>query len=260
MIDQRLEALITRTAQNIGYPPTPDLTARVVARVSGRTKSPDSSPLAPLGRGLGSAAGLRPALGLVLVVAALVLVAALAIAPTRDAIARLFGVEGSKIEFLPTPLPGETATPFPTPLLQGVFEPIELEDVTDRAGFEPALPDVPEPRQGSEIVFYGRQAVVVHHYEDFDLWQTRLDQYAGFGKGLPEGGEVVEAKVGGVPGRWVTGAPHIVYYYTLSNVVFQDSQRTVERNTLIWRTDAFFYRIETDLPLAEALRIAETLP
>ena len=36
--------------------------------------------------------------------------------------------------------------------------------------------------------------------------------------------------------------------------------RTVSRDTLIWRTDFAFYRVETTLSLDEAIRIAETLP
>jgi hypothetical protein len=43
-------------------------------------------------------------------------------------------------------------------------------------------------------------------------------------------------------------------------VAIPESFRQVDRSTLIWRTDAAFYRIETDLPMEDAIRIAETLP
>jgi hypothetical protein len=43
-------------------------------------------------------------------------------------------------------------------------------------------------------------------------------------------------------------------------VYHSESDRVVERNTLVWRTDTFFYRIETNMSLEDTLRIAETLP
>jgi hypothetical protein len=249
MTDRSLEALLIRTARDIEYPETPALHALVAEAIS--VPEPLRAP----------ALVRRPAFGLALLVVAIALVAALAIAPSRDAIARLFGVEGSRIEFLPTPLPGETATPFPTtaPMRGEAIEPHELPA---RAGFEAMLPDVPDARLNSVLVFYGGQAVAVHRYPEFDLWQTRLDMKAdtGFGKGVPGDGYIEEVEVGGFDGVWVSGAEHYVYYFDACGQAYRDSQRTVDRNTLIWRTDAFFYRIETDLQLADALRIAVTLP
>ena len=249
MIDRNLDRLLTETARGVVYPPAPNLSLRVLAAI--REPAPRRS-----------LATRQAFVGLVAV--ALLVLAALAISPSRDAIARLFGVEGSKIEFLPTPLPGETPSPYPitagTAQPGGVVTEIALDDIPDKAGFEPALPGVANERLGSTIVFYAGQPVVMHHYGDFDLWQTQLRQDAGFGKGVPEGGVVEEVEVGGVPGVWLTGAEHYVYYYTDTGFTVSDSQRLVERSTLVWRTDAFFYRIETDLALEEALRIAETLP
>ena len=263
MLDRTLERLLTATARDVTYPAPPDLSARVLAATAmepSAPRIPDS--LSPLGRGVGRGAGARRAFA-ALVAAMLVLLAlTLAVAPTRDAIARLFGVEGSKIEVLPTPRAGESPTPIAAGVVQtnGRGAPVALEDIEERAGFGPALPNVPDPRLGSSVVFYAGQPVVMHHYAAFDLWETRLRQEAGFGKGLPESATAEEVEVNGVPGVWLTGAPHYVYYYTQTGFVVADSQRLVERNTLVWRTDAFFYRMETDLPLEDALRIAETMP
>ena len=251
MIDRSLERLLSETARAIEYPATPDLSARVVASL----RAPVPSRVAPM----------RPAFGLALLVAALVLVAALAISPSRDAIARFFGVEGSKIEFLPTPLPGETATPFPTAVVNPTPDPltvpgVDLERLPELAGFVAALPEVTDQRIESNLLFYGRDPVVVHRYPGFDLWQSRIEGFASFGKSVRPDGSVDEVEVGGVPGLWVTGAEHIVSYSDSGGAHIPASQRIVDRSTLIWRTDAFFYRIETDLSLEEALRIAETLP
>ena len=49
-------------------------------------------------------------------------------------------------------------------------------------------------------------------------------------------------------------------YVDESGIASQESSRMVERSTLIWRTDAALYRLETDLPLEEAAAVAETLP
>jgi hypothetical protein len=69
-----------------------------------------------------------------------------------------------------------------------------------------------------------------------------------------------EVTVSDVPGVWLSGAPHFVYYFAPGGEEYLDSRRTVSVNTLIWRTDAFFYRLETDLARDEAIAIAETLP
>ena len=264
MIDRSLERLLTGAARDTAYPRTPDLSARVVASAAGRS-SREGGPLAPMGRGIGRGAALRPTLSAVLVAAALVLIAALAISPTRDAIARFFGVEGSKIEFLPTALPGETATPFPTAVptsspRAGVYPNVDLFELEALAGFEPALPAVLESRAQSTVYFYGDDAVVVHTYPSFDLWQSHLQGHASFGKQVRPEGTVEELEVGSVPARWVTGAEHIVSYTDRNGAHIPASQRVVDRSTLVWRTEAFFYRIETDLSLEETLRIAETLP
>jgi hypothetical protein len=51
-----------------------------------------------------------------------------------------------------------------------------------------------------------------------------------------------------------------VEYVDENGVASQESSRMVERSTLIWRTDAALYRLETDLSLDDAVTIAETLP
>jgi hypothetical protein len=251
MIDRSLERLLSDTARGVEYPATPDLSARVVASL----REPVALHVAPR----------RPAFGLALLVTALVVVAALAISPSRDAIARLFGVEGSRIEFLPTPAPGITPTPFPTAVPTsspppGVIPGVDLNTMTELVGFDAALPVVAEERSQSTVYFYGGDGVVLHTYPSFELWQSRLQGHASFGKQVRPDGTVEEIEVGDVPGLWVTGPEHIVSYSDRNGAHIPASQRIVDTNTLIWRTDAFFYRIETDLALEETLRIAETLP
>ena len=249
MNDDALERRLATTAAAVTYPATPDFASRVVSRLS--TPAPRRAPFPRL----------TP--GYVLAAVVFLLVLALALNPSRDAIARFFGVEGSKIEVLPTPAPGVTPTPFPTPDAGSpgrVIDPVVLADLPRLAGFAATLPRTTDPLLHSALIFYGDQPVVVHYYGRFDLWQTRLPQDASFGKLIEPDSIQEDVMVNGVNGIWLSGGEHFVRYFNPDGSVASGSSRIVYRSTLIWRTDAFFYRIETDLALEEALRIAETLP
>ena len=248
MTDQTLERLLASTAASVEYPATPDLRAAVASRIAGA----DAAEARP---------GWRPSFALAALLLA-VIVAAFAVAPSREAIGRFFGVEGSKIEVQPTALPGTTATPpptVPTGTYQGL-RPVSLQELRGMMPFPVALPDTGERLWQAYHVSYGGQPVAVLSYESFDLWQTQLRQEAFFAKGIAPDSILVETEVGDETATWLSGPSHTVAYYAAPNVVIAESFRQVERSTLIWRTDAAFYRIETDLPMEGAIRIAETLP
>jgi len=203
-------------------------------------------------------AGLRlsPMAAALLLLVALGVAAAL-VPPSREAIARFFGVEGSRIERLPD----NSGTLLPPPqAVAGIATPVSVADATRRLGFEVALPQTGEALRQAYLVFYRNQGVAVLDYGSFELWQTQLNQGASFGKTVDSSALLQQVSVRGRPANWLSGNGHAVYYILPAGEVVQGSVRTVERNTLIWRTPHAFYRIETDLSLAEALRIAETLP
>ena len=138
--------------------------------------------------------------------------------------------------------------------------PSTLEDAAALAGFEPALPNGEEPN-AVYTVDYGESTGIILRYDDFDLWQVDGGTFEGsFGKEVPATGSIQDLIVNGVPATWISGGPHFVEYVDENGVASQASSRLVERNTLIWRTDAALYRLETDLPLEDAVAIAETLP
>jgi hypothetical protein len=204
-------------------------------------------------------------------VAVIALAAALVVEPSREAIARFFGVQGSRIEVLPaeafpTPMPapqsGGPAIPRPLSLLvrSGIAEPKPLSAVAAETGFQPSLPPAFGPPQQAYVVRFGSDRVAALEYETFELWEAQLEGSANFGKGVSPDGVLVETSVRDQPAYWLSGAPHFVSYNDRNGRYIDASSRLVEGSTLIWRTEYAFYRIETSLSMEEALRIAETLP
>ena len=250
MDDRTLELTLTRGAASLPYPPTPRLRGRVLAAIA-------AAEPARVQR--------RPAFVFAMVAAAVALFAAmlaLSFPGSRSAIADFFGVEGSKVERLPTPPSGITPTPFPPPAdLPPAARSASLSEIAGALGFAPALVDGQGAPDTAYVVEYSGEPVAILRYPEFDLWQTKLRGEAGFGKGVPASGRIEEFELRpGVPARWISGGPHIVWFMLPDGRTLEESVRTVERNTLIFSTGRAFYRIETDLPRLDALRIAETLP
>ena len=248
MDELMLARLLERAAATTTYPATPMLRGRVMAALSATGAAP--------GRAT------RPAfvLGALAIVALAVVAAALAVPSSRSAIAELFGIEGSRIERLPTPAPGVTPTPLPTPGdLTSIATRVSLDEAERRAGFRPALPrDAGEPDGVYVKTYREGETVAIVSYAAFDVWEMR-PRAVFFGKGLPDGVIAVDTTVGGRPARWIEGGPHIARLFDESDTI-PGSERTVARDTLIWRTDFALYRMETTLQLADAIRVAETLP
>jgi hypothetical protein len=251
MDEVTLERLLARGARATVYPAAPALHQRVVAALladGSRATAPRRTP--------------RAAWAYALAVAAIVAIAAtLAVPSSRSAVADFFGIEGSDVAILPTPAAGVTPTPFPTPLqLDHIATPTTLEVAGVALGYELAVPSIEEEPLETYLLDYFDLRVAILHYQRFDLWQTRLGDIGIFQKGVNQGSVIDEFTIKGQPARWISGGNHIVRFIGRDGQEVIGSQRTVDRNTLIWRTPYTFYGLETDLPQAEAFRIAETLP
>jgi hypothetical protein len=258
------EEAVRRIAARAAYPPTPQLRARVLdAIAAGRASAPSRT------RQLAPSPILRFAIVASIAAAVVAIAVALSVPSSRSAIAEFFGIEGSRIELLPTPAPGVTPTPFPTPGgIESYATPSSLDGVQRDLGFSVALPAVEGGPPAVYVAVYFGFAVVLR-YDAFDLWEVRL---AGgtIGKGVPADDVFAKAVGGGTkiedltikarPATWISGGAHIVRFIDADGREVAASVRTVGRNTLIWRTDDFFYRLETDLSEAEAIRIANSLP
>jgi len=239
--------VLGRVAAEVSYPPTPSLRAGVLAGIAA-----DAPGARPTWR--------RTAVLAAAAVVAVAIAVALAMPGSRSAIAEFFGVSGSKVEVLPTPAPGVTPTPFPAPAdISSYATPTTLESAQTAAGFAPALPPGEGAPLGAYLVEYGGPPpVVVLQYARFDLWESRTVGF--FVKGVPEGVEVRDRSVNGRPATWIGEGEHIVRFVDAQGREVAASVRTVGRGTLIWSTEATFYRLETDLSEEEAVRVAESLP
>jgi hypothetical protein len=244
MTDFRTEALLQRAANSIRYPATPDLAGAVASAIEGRTSARRRVSLSPV------------LIALLLLAAGFVVL--LAVQPARESVARFFGVEGSRVERLPA---GESVTSFPAPVgLIAVATPLPISEIGGSFPFEPAYPSGFGLPRAAYAVRYNAERVLVLEYERFDLWEVGPQSAGFFEKGVPTGVVLRETTIRGNSAYWIAEGSHIVRFVDREGREARGSVRTVERNTLIWRTDRLFYRLETDLPFEEAVRVAESLP
>jgi hypothetical protein len=249
--DERWDAHLGQLASSIDFPPTPDLGSSVLGAVRRESAPP------------GPALGWAPRFAIAAVLALLVLSATVAIPSARTAVGEFFGlVEGERIEVLPTPPPGATPTALPTPPpLASLGAPFTLEEIAVATGFIPVLPGEEAPR-ASYLVDYEGISVAVLQYEEYDLWEARNTGFGYFSKTVPQGNVIETPAVGEQFGYWISGGEYVVRFINADGDEVVGSERTIDRNTLIWHSPGsnIFYRLETSLSLEQALVIAEALP
>ena len=92
------------------------------------------------------------------------------------------------------------------------------------------------------------------------LTQNRGSADGGLANKLVQSGaaSVERVDVGGSPGVWITGEPHVFWYLAPDRTYIEDNRRLVG-DTLAWERDGILYRIEGALSLDEALAIATSL-
>ncbi len=100
--------------------------------------------------------------------------------------------------------------------------------------------------------------VVILGYEskDFDLYQSSTGFY---GKGLPDADLSRESSVHGLPAIWIDSGGHIARSLDANGRLLIETERTVERGTLLWEEGEISYRLETGLSEREAILLAESL-
>jgi hypothetical protein len=211
---------------------------------------------------------------LVLAIVALVVLAAVA-----GAVA--FGVPGIRLIFGDpggTPPPA-VATPQPTP--SGSIPPpgsgLDLGELVDpatageRVGFPVKLPS--DPTLGAPDATYvsGRDEVALVWAPGDELPPTiesdiglLLMQFRGsvtpepIGKMISSGTVVEPVQLGDGTAYWISGDPHVFFYFTPEGRHIEEGRRWVG-DALIWQRGEMTYRIETSLGKDAAVRIAESL-
>ncbi len=249
--DQALEAALARIGEEVDFPPTPSLHRAVRLDIESGAKP---APPARL--------WLRPAL----VGAAALLVAfglTLTLFPrARDAVADFIGLGGVRIDFgdrAPSVVPGELN-------LGGA---IDLTAAEERVGFDVKVPTAPHlglytvhvtepPKGGMVSLFFGDQ-YPGRRPPDLLITQFRASLKGGFFKKLVfEGAATTHVEVRDHDGYWVRGA-HFFYYFDGTAPAPRKEDVRLAANVLLWEEDGITYRIEADIPLREALRIAGSL-
>jgi hypothetical protein len=160
---------------------------------------------------------------------------------------------------LPTLLPSATAFPSP-PELQGLAGETTFADAQRRAGFPVLVPAYPADLGAPDHVYYqaGFPMVVLAWSDPADPGRLRMSLYAIdssspiISKFAPD--LIQETSVNGQPAVWARG-PYLLELAG-GNLV---QRRLVEGPTLIWDVNGVTYRLESGLPLEEAVKVAESL-
>lgn len=81
------------------------------------------------------------------------------------------------------------------------------------------------------------------------------------GKAYAAGTQVTLVTVNGRRGVWLSGRPHLFTYmvFAHNSYVFRIEQARLAGNVLLWGQKGLIMRLEAQIPLAEALRIAGSL-
>jgi hypothetical protein len=229
---EHLEQHLMRAASVFRYPRTPDLLAS-------RREVPAPSS--------------RARLAWIAAAMAVVVVAIVAVPPVRAAVVEILGIGSVQIELGPSiadgqiglsELPGETT----------------LSAARDISPAPIRLPSYPSNLGAPDRVFLLEEVggTVVLVWE-----QAESDELARLALYVIPAGELVRklspetverVVVSGEPALWTTG-DHFL------EIVTGDPEKRVlvTGNVLIWTEDGTTYRLETDLPLSEAISIAESL-
>ena len=243
------EGNLRQLAARFAYPTTPDISRRVAVRLAGRRP------------------GLRPwQLALIAIVVGLA--ALLAIPEARAMISGFFRIGPIRIvPFGPTPTlttePAATAVPGVAPLareLRGLAGETTFEAAPGLAPFPVLVPTYPPDLGSPDHVYYqpGSLMLILAWDDPTDSNQLTMSLYEVdsdswvISKFEPQ--VIEETTVNGNYALWVQGP----YYIELANGDYT-LRRLVDGATLIWDDGAVTYRLEGDLPLQEAIRVAESL-
>jgi hypothetical protein len=273
-----LERSLGELAERLEIPTNEWLAADVVRRIG--------EPQRPASR--------RRAIRLAGAVVAVAVVAVFALPGPRHAVARWLGFDSVRIEpgvTLPTttavttvpptstvvaavPTASTIATP-PTPTIAvpilDLGPSASLDEAMSRTGLPDPTPALLGTPQSIHVVQPPEAGQIVLVYAPSDLVPQSTVTGVGalisvlpatiesgfFQKLLGTDATVRSVDVSGAAGYWIEGSPHQLLFQ-FGNNVLSDTLR-LATNTLLWQRDGHVYRIEADIPLETALRIAQSV-
>lgn len=266
---ERWTAYIETTAGALPYPPTPDIAAGVRERLLSKPRR-----LFLASRRLAWVAA----------AAVIVLVGLLSVPQVRASLLEVLRLGAVRI-FLtqptptvvpptatpvlvsgagPTATPSASSTPVPPTLVASVLDlagQTTMAGVREQVDFPLRLPTYPSDLGPPGRVFLqdlgGGPAVILVWLEPGRPDQVQLSLHAlGPGalveKGMPR--VIRETTVSGGRALWTEGP----YLLRVQNGDYE-MRRLIEGHVLIWEEDEVTYRLETDMPIEEAVRVAESL-
>jgi hypothetical protein len=260
--DPNWETQVHSVARAFSYPPTPNLASEVQRHLSRTAGKGSRSPV------------LRP-LWAALLVLALLLAGLLASPPTRAAILEWLQIGAVRVwlvEPTATPVPARStaaptprATPGPTatllPSLLNLDGETSLAAAQAQVDFPIRLPSYPANLGAPDKVFLqnlGDAAVILVWLDKTDGRRVRMSLHLigpnswVIRKSQPK--VIRTSEVNGQKALWTEG-PYLLSkrYGDLSEM------RLLQGHVLIWSEATITYRLESDLPLAEAVQVAESL-
>jgi hypothetical protein len=203
------------------------------------------------------------------VTAAIILLAAsiLLLSPgAREAVAGLLGVAGIEVRF-----GGEPTPPVGAELDLG--ETVTMEEAAGAVAFDLSVPEsagAPDAVYLSTRPSSGRVSMVWEGAERlpaagetgigliYSQFALNLAEDELFVKSVAPDNRVRAVEVAGILGLWIDGAPHVITYEDATGLVHEEETR-LAGNVLMWERAGVTHRIETTLPLHEAVALAESL-
>jgi hypothetical protein len=237
-----LERALRTVGRNLELPATPDLSAPVRLRLAEAERPRD-----PFSR--------RRALVVALAVLAVAAGAVLSVPQARSTIRDWLGIGGVTIRYVEELPPAERATSD-----LGLGERVSLGEARVRAGLRVLLPSI-EGLSRPPRVYHrpeARQVAFLYGSEDDPkLLITQAGTAGAVEKLVNTEGTDTEPVVvrPGSAGVWLSGEKHVLFYPDIGEEPFR-----LVGNALVFETpDAVTVRIEAEVSLAEALRIARSL-
>jgi hypothetical protein len=265
-----LEATLAGLSSHVEWPETPDLAARVRARLD---ETP--APVALRPRRSAFRPRLRPRLRVAAVLLVVLLVAGtLAVLPgPRAAIAGFLGIGPVRITrdpgaVLPPAVPSQlgeglglgrrvtvgqalaaTGRPVPVPARLGAPDAVWLDETV--------------PGGAVTIVYRPRPGLPADGPTGLGLLLTqlpgRIERAIYLKKVASAGTTVREVRVGTAAGLWIEGDLHGLFYVG-RDLTDREEPNRLAGNTLLWERDGLVYRVEAQTSADAALAIAASLP